>query len=49
MEKELLNKIIEWDIENWSLALKYWENNLNLENKNSSLNRNMFISIIFSI
>ncbi len=34
MEKELLNKIIEWDIENWSLALKYWENNLNLENRN---------------
>ncbi|MES2593241.1 MAG: class I SAM-dependent methyltransferase [Bacteroidota bacterium] len=34
MNTETLKDIIDWDTVNWSKALKYWEDNVNLENKN---------------
>jgi SAM-dependent methyltransferase len=34
MEKELLEDIIEWDIINWSKALKYWKSKIDIVSKN---------------
>jgi len=34
MNREILKDIIDWDIENWSKALVYWERKIDLENKN---------------
>jgi 2-polyprenyl-3-methyl-5-hydroxy-6-metoxy-1,4-benzoquinol methylase len=28
--KHLLNEIIEWDVQNWSVALQYWKQNTNM-------------------
>jgi len=33
MNKDLVTDIIEWDIENWSKALSFWEKNVDIRNK----------------
>jgi SAM-dependent methyltransferase len=34
MDKKVLNDIVDWDVENWSQAINYWETNVDLNNKN---------------
>lgn len=33
MNKELIQDIIEWDIKNWSKSLKFWSDNIDINNK----------------
>jgi SAM-dependent methyltransferase len=34
MDQDLLSDCIEWDVVNWSKALKFWEDNFELSNRN---------------
>jgi len=34
MERGVIKDIVVWDIVNWSTAIKYWENNAQVKNKN---------------
>jgi SAM-dependent methyltransferase len=33
MEKELINDIVGWDVENWAKAIPFWEKNTSITNK----------------
>lgn len=34
MTENILNDIIDWDIVNWSKAIEYWSDNIDIKNKN---------------